>query len=221
MRRHKLVILTIVVLVASIVCLATSDSAASIVDTSSADGAVTTNLRDFLIGAIGGVIGGAAVLIAVKRQHSLELDRIYLAPFRKWCAELNDELYEINNRYLTAKAQKLGYSHIPDIQVIDDWRALHDVLAYGMGWLAKIRKEQKNRDLWRRFEGCAGEMDTFWHDLETRYQFVLQGRKDIIALGLTRQRDVADEIQRKGPKLLLGIDVDGVISYLEEKIPEG
>lgn len=43
MRRHKLVILAIVALVASIVCLATSDSAASIVDTSSADDAVTTN----------------------------------------------------------------------------------------------------------------------------------------------------------------------------------
>lgn len=180
-----------------------------------------TGLRDLLIGAIGAVIGGAIVLIAVKWRHSLELDRVYLAPFRKWCAELYDELYELNNRYLTDKAQKRGYSRIPHIQVIDDWRALHDVLAYGMGWLAKIRKEQKNKELWRRFEDRAAKMDTFWHYLETRYQFVLQDRKDIIGLGPTRQRDVADKIRRAAPKLLLAIDVDEVIRYLEQKIPKG
>lgn len=178
-------------------------------------------MREEIIAGIIGLIGGIIIgLVTAKRQHDLELDRIYLAPFRKWCAELYDELYEINKRYLTEKAQKRGYSHIPDIQVIDDWRALHDVLAYGMGWLAKIRKERKkDKELWRRFEDRTAKMDIFWHYLETRCQFVLQGRKDIIGLGLTRQRDVADRIRRTAPKLLLRINVDGVLSYLEKKIP--
>lgn len=185
------------------------------------DQVTITSLRDCLIGiGIGGAVGVIVGVIVEKRRHNLELRRVYLAPFRKWCAELYDELYEVNNRYLTRQAQQRGYSHIPHIQVIDDWRALHDVLAYGMGWLAKIRKEQKNKDLWRQFEDGIAEMDRYWHDLETTYQFVLQGRKDIIALGLTRQCDVADEIRRKAPKPLLGIDVDGVLSYLEEKIPK-
>ena len=58
----------------------------------------------------------------------------------KWCAEFYDELHEFTERYLVSQVPCGQYSKI---QVIDDWRALHDISTYGRVWLAKIRKENK------------------------------------------------------------------------------
>lgn len=165
-----------------------------------------------------GIIGLIIGVIAQKRHHDLELDRIYLAPFRRWCAEFYDELYEFKRRYLNSKVPCAGYS---DIQVIDDWRALHDISAYAMAWLAKIQKQDK--DLFSQLETLLLKIDKFWHALETRHQFVLENRKDIIGLGVVKQRNIATALCSGGIKLLRTKKdekcIDNVLKYLEKKIP--
>ena len=164
-------------------------------------------------------LGFASALCLEKWRHNRELDRVYLAPFRKWCAMFYDELYEIQYRYNTKEARSAGYSNIPLIQVIDDWRALHDVLADGMGWLAKIRKDEKDQQLCGQFKDLMAEVDTLWHDLETRYQFVLRNRAEIISLGPSKQRDIAHEVLQGGPDLLVNKDVKEMLQCLKKRIP--
>jgi len=168
-----------------------------------------------IIGLIAGVIIG---LVTARLQHNLELDRIYLAPFRKWCADFYDELYEFERRYLDSQAQSTKYSNI---QVIDDWRSLHDILAYATGWLARIQKEDKK--LYCQLETLVREIDEFWHGLETQHQFVLRDRKDIIGLGLVKQNKIANALDNKRIYLLQTKEhknsIDKVLKYLRKKIP--
>ena len=167
---------------------------------------------------IAGVIGFISGRDTARRQHDLELDRIYLAPFRKWCAEFYDELYEIRGRYLAGQEQSTVHPNIPDIQVIDDWRALHDTAAYAMRWLVIIRS--KDTGLGRQFETLIRKMDEFWHGLENDYQFVLQDRKSIIGLGCRKQHRIADVIWSKGVPMLPEKVVNKMLSCLEAEIPK-
>lgn len=160
------------------------------------------------------IIGGFSGFYIERWRNNRELDRVYLAPFRKWCAEFYDELRECTERYLVSQIPCGQYSKI---QVIDDWRALHDISTYGRGWLAKIRKE--NKEVAKKLEELLTRTDEFWHRLETNYQFVLENRIDIVRLGVQRQNDIAREICNQVTSLLQRQKVNEVLEYLEKKIP--
>lgn len=173
-----------------------------------------------ITGLIAGAIGFISGRDTARRQHDLELDRIYLAPFRKWCAEFYDELYEMCGRYPAGQEQSTAHRDISDIQIIDDWRALHDTAAYAMGWLVRIRS--KDKSLCGQLETLIRDIDKFWHRLENEYQFVLQDRKSIIGLGRRKQHKIAGMIRSEGVPLLPepGEVVDKMLSCLEAEIPK-
>jgi len=162
-----------------------------------------------MIGLLSGLIIG---FFAERWSHNLELKRVYLAPFKKWCAEFYDELHEFKERYLNSGTQR----DISDLQVIDDWRSLHDVSAYASGWLAKVRLEDEA--LARTLEDLLCTIDESWHKLEDCYQFVLKDRADIINLCVSKQKKVASTL-RHNVCLLNKDDVCTVLRYLITKVP--
>jgi len=149
-------------------------------------------------------------------RENFELRRIYLAPFRKWCSELYGDLDEFNRRYLS---DGISYSDYSDVQIIDDYRALHEALINAPVWTGKIEKEHKV--LADNVKRLIDIVDEFWHYLESEHNLQLQNRKDIIRLNNDVRRKVAEEIRKHFEnKRQIYPDMSKVLDYLRnEKIP--
>jgi len=169
-----------------------------------------------IIGIAGVVIG--AVLTAWLGpwvSEKFKLREIYLAPFRKWCSEFYGDLDEFNRRYL---ANAISYSDYSDVQIIDDYRALHEVLIDAPLWIGKIEKERKL--LADNVKRLVDIVDRFWHGLENQHNLQLQNRKDIIRLNNNIRREVAEKLRdHLEDKRQIYPDMSEVLDYLRRKIP--
>ena len=149
-------------------------------------------------------------------RENFELRIIYLAPFRKWCGELYGDLDEFNRRYLS---DGTSYSDYSDVQIIDDYRALHEALINAPVWTGKIEKEHKV--FADTVKQLIDSVDKFWHCLESKYGLQLQNRKGIMRLNNDARRNVADEIRTHFEnKRQIYPDMSKLLDYLRnEKIP--
>ena len=149
-------------------------------------------------------------------RENFELRRIYLAPFRKWCSELYGDLDEFSRRYLS---KGINYRDYSDVQIIDDYRTLHEALINAPIWTGKIEKEHKVfADTVKRLIDIV---DKFWHHLESEHGLQLQDRKGIIRLNNDVRRKVAKEIRKHfESKRKSYPDMSKLLGYLRnEKIP--
>jgi len=168
-----------------------------------------------IIGVAGVIIG--AVLTAWLGPwvaEKFKLREIYLAPFRKWCSEFYGELDEFQRRYLP---DGVNYTEYSDVQIIDDYRAFHEVMIGSPAWVGKIEKERG--ELADNLKKMMDIVDSFWHKLESQYGLQLRSRMDIVQL--SARQAVADTIrqhfvhERKSYP-----NMSEVLNYLrEEKIP--
>ena len=134
-----------------------------------------------------------------------------MAPFRKWCSEFYGELDEFQRRYLR---DGVNYSSYSDVQIIDDYRAFHEVMIDSPAWVGKIEKEY--RALAHDVKRMMDIVDQFWHDLESRYNLTLENRKAIVQLS-TRQV-VANEIRQHFTNARQTYpDMSKVLRYLRTK----
>ena len=171
-----------------------------------------------------GIYGIISVLIAAVLtawlgpwlRENFELRRIYLAPFRKWCSELYGDLDEFDRRYLS---KGINYCDYSDVQIIDDYRAVHEALIDAPIWTGKIEKEHKV--FAENVKGLIDSVDKFWHYLEGEYGLQLQNRKGIICLNNDVRRKVAKEIRTHFQnKRHIYPDMSNFLGYLRnEKIP--
>jgi len=178
----------------------------------------------FVIGAILTYIIGP--YISERFKLKTELAKIYLAPFRKWCYEFYGELDEFKRRYLDG-----SYAKISDLQIIVDYRELHETLRYTSRWIGKIEKEDKNvsDNLWKLME----VVDVFWHGLENRYSKELPSTEDVKLfevhiknLSEAKRRKIAKEIcdhlkLSKQKRTYSKIKILSILKYLRKKIPGG
>jgi ABC-type Fe3+/spermidine/putrescine transport system ATPase subunit len=164
-----------------------------------------------LLGVIIGVVG--TVFLAPRIREQFKLREIYLAPFRKWCADFYGELDEFYERYLSSSVKRNNYS---DVQIIDDWRALHEVVMDGPKWLARVKKEDK--EIAKNFRKLLGTIDRYWHKFEEKYNVRLKNRFDIITLEATRRRDMANALWAR-KNIWKGIDKEAILTYLWKQIP--
>ncbi len=146
-------------------------------------------------------------------RENFELRRIYLAPFRKWCSEFYGDFDEFNRRYLS---DGISYSDYSEVQIIDDYRTLHEILINAPVWVGKIEKEHKV--LADNVKRLIDIVDGFWHYLESEYDLQLQNRKDIIRLNNDVRRKVAEEIRKHFEnKRQIYPDMSKVLKYLRNK----
>lgn len=174
-----------------------------------------------------GVGAGFAIIAAIFTtwiSWRLELRRIYLAPFRKWCAESYGELYEFKSRYLE---ENRDLSEIPDVLIILDYRDLHEVLRYAPRWIGKVRKEDE--DVANEFIELVKEVDKRWHslelpstkDVETFEKWFLELNKNKRKKTAKRARGHLEEIceHLKDVKKQELQRIDIILKYLEKRIP--
>ena len=185
-------------------------------------------MNNILSGIIGVVIGGILAYIvgpyfSERFKLRTELAKVYLVPFRKWCSNFYGELSEFNKRYLKGE-----YSHVSDLQIIVDYRDLHETLRYAPCWIGKIGKESEStRDnLWNLME----IVDIFWHSLENIYSSDLPSRDDvnlfitdIKMLPKDKRQEIAYKIREHiedKKQNFLDAKITSILEYLENKIPE-
>lgn len=162
---------------------------------------------------IAGVIVGAVLTtwLGPKFAEMFKLRETYLVPFRKWCSEFYGELDEFQRRYLNSN---VNYSSYSDVQIIDDYRAFHEIVMSAPMWVGKIEKERS--ELANNVKGLIDIVDQFWHRLETQYNLQLQNRMDIAQLN--NRQAVADEIrQHFTNSRQIYPDVSKVLQYLRKK----
>jgi len=186
-----------------------------------------------IIGIIIGLILGCLVTLLVEQvRFKLELDRIYLAPFMKWCADFYGELDEFWARYLSSKVNRNDYSNV---QIIDDWRALHEVVIDGSKWLAKVKKENEEQNE----QGTKGEkgegdekigkfskllriIDRLWHQSEDKYDVKLKDRFDVIGLDKDTREKMANDLWDAKDSISREISVKDkktILTYLRKQTP--
>lgn len=155
-------------------------------------------------------------------RERFKLRAIYLAPFREWCSEFYGELDEFHRRYL-----KGDYSRVSDLQVIVDYRELHEPLRYATRWTGKIGNEDKRAadNLWKLIE----VVDVFWHGLENTYSAELPSKEDvrlfeahIKSLTGNKRQQIATKIRdhlKYERQSYCDVDIEGILYYLKKKIP--
>jgi len=170
------------------------------------------------ITGIAGLIGGCLLTLSVERiRFKFELNRVYLAPFRKWCADFHGELDEFWTRYLSCTVNRTNYSNV---QITDDWRALHEIVVDGPKWLAKIKKEDGK--IATKLGDLLGIIDRVWHKSEETYNVRLKDRFDIISLGKVTRGRMADDLWNARDDILGEVsdkDEKAIIDYLRKRIP--
>jgi len=167
-----------------------------------------------LLGVAIGVVG--TVFLAPKIREKFKLREIYLAPFRKWCADFYGELDEFWGKYLSCTANRTNYSNV---EIIDDWRALHEVVMDGPKWLAKIKTEDET--IANKLDNLLRIIDHIWHESEEEYNVRLRDRFDIISLGKVIRERMADHLwgaKDKSKKNILE-DREAITPYLRKQIP--
>ncbi len=73
---------------------------------------MTEGLTVILTALVTLIIGSLFGFYIEKWRNNRELDRVCLAPFRKWCAEFYDELHGCTQRYLVSPVPCDQYSKI-------------------------------------------------------------------------------------------------------------
>jgi len=168
------------------------------------------------------VSAGLTAWLGLRLREKFELRAIYLAPFKEWCSELYGELYEFNGRYLEGDD-----SRVSDLQVIVDYRELHEPLRYAPRWVGKIASENKHA------AGNLSELievvDVFWHGLENIHSTELPSKKDVRLFeahikSLTKddRKIIASRIRdhlKDERQSYCQADIEGILEYLKKKIP--
>lgn len=199
-----------------------------------------------LIAAVSGLVG--AIIGAIVGPYLRECFRLwrdqnatYLVPFKRWCTRLYGDLSELCRRYLADKCthkihkccgkditfnfgvELLAYSSaLPatsPVLLLDDYRALHDVLMDAPEWFGKIIKDERDdTELRTAFLALMETVDRYWHKIETQYIVHLGSREDIITkLG----RSLATEATKvkKHLKDKWEMDLSRILTYLYDQIP--
>jgi len=166
------------------------------------------------------VSAGFSARLGPKIREEFQLRAIYLAPFRKWCADFHGELDEFWGRYCSYTINRNNYSNI---QIIDDWRALHETVQDSPKWLAKIKKEKRDKEVARRLHDLLSTIDRLWHKSEEEHsnkehKIKLKDRFDIIDLDEAIRAkmanslwDALEEVKKE--------DAQMILTYLRKRIP--
>ena len=181
-------------------------------------------MNDVISGIIGIIAGGILAYIigpyiSERFRLKIRLAESYLAPFKEWCSNLYGELYEFNKRYL-----EKDYSHISDLQIITDYRELHETLRYAPKWIGKIKGDVKD-NLLKLME----IVDPFWHDLENKYSQELPSKEDVKlfenhlkGLSNNKRQEIAQRIRdhlKDKKQDYSKCQILQFLDYLEKKIP--
>jgi len=167
-----------------------------------------------------GIISGLSFLIAPfiseRAKLKTELASIYLAPFKRWCAECCGEVSEFKKRYIEATDK---YS---SVQTINDYGELHRVLIKTTEYLPKIEKEKREvaKELWK----LADAVDKFWHSFESDRNVYIETEttQDIVEkLPCKQDREkIAEEVrQYTETELKYVCDYTKILAYLKEQSP--
>lgn len=155
-------------------------------------------------------------------RERFELRRIYLAPFKEWSAGLYGELYEFDERYI-----KGNYSNVSDLQIIVDYRELHECLRYAPKWIGKINKRDQDvkANLWKLIQ----LVDVFWHCLENDHSKELPTEKEvelfeahIKSLSNQKRQEIAQKIRdhlQRERQTYTETNIPSILGYLQEMIP--
>lgn len=153
-----------------------------------------------------------------------KLAATYLVPFRKWCSDFYGELNEFNRRYLDK-----DFSNISDLQIIVDYRELHETLRYAPRWIGKIGKKKKYKPIRDNLLKLIELVDTFWHNLENEYSQELPSKDNvklfeehIKALSGNKRQEIAQKLRehiQKQKGTYECANILDILKYLEKKIP--
>jgi hypothetical protein len=121
-----------------------------------------------------------------------ELNKEYLVPFKKWCAETYGELLEFWRSYKSSVLP--GTS---DLEIVIDYCYLHEALAYAPRWTITMPEDVRN-NLWE----IIREVDTTWHNIEQKYQCYIHDRESAVklfqsAIGFKIAKEVKDKLPYK------------------------
>lgn len=185
-----------------------------------------------LTGAVIGVAISAFVTLLIalfgpKIKEKFKLREIYLAPFRKWCSKLYGDLDEFNRRYLRKGTDCRKY---PPIQIIDDYRMIHEVLKDAPIWVGKIEKEYKDgligkirgkiykdyKNIYVHVTTLTDIVDAFWHELEGQNNLKLKDRMDIIQIPKNKRERIAEKICKHIEKTNYP-NIQSILDYLRKK----
>jgi hypothetical protein len=98
------------------------------------------DILTLILNLLGAVIGGVLiVLIGPWVAEKFKLRESYIVPFRKWCTEFYGDLYEFKFRYVDKEIE--SFQEYSDIQVILDYRSLHNSLIDSYIWMGKMIKD--------------------------------------------------------------------------------
>src|SRR4030095_3112768 len=106
------------------------------------------DLFDALFAFIGAIFGGiVTVLLGPWVAEKFKIRENYIVPFLQWCTEFYGDLYEFKFRYVRKERkdlENLDLSKFSHIQVILDYRSLHNSLIDSYRWIGKIENEKKD-----------------------------------------------------------------------------
>jgi hypothetical protein len=161
----------------------------------------------------------------------------YIVPFLQWCTEFYGDLYEFKFRYVRKDFENLNLHKFSDIQVILDYRSLHNSLIDSYRWIGKIENEKSDVSLC--LTRLQETVDKFWHRLENDYPNILPSVGDVKEFnahikatlsGIDQKRSteiatIANKIrthllekQREGEEYAAD-DFKKILDYLKSKIP--
>lgn len=172
---------------------------------------------------IGGILGyTVGPYVSERLKLRMRLAETYLAPFREWCSHSYGELGEFSRTYLQG-----DYSTVSDLQVIIDYRELHETLRYAPRWMGKIEKE--DREVADSLVKLMEIVDVFWHSLEDQYSQELPTKKDyelfeadLKALSRSKRQEIAGEIckhLRSKEQAYSDANTSRILDYLIRKVP--
>jgi hypothetical protein len=168
-------------------------------------------------GLLGVILGFFGRWILNKISYKSELNRTYLVPFKKWCAETYGELLEFWRSYKSSVPP--GTS---DLEIVIDYCYLHEALAYAPRWTIKIPDDVRDI-LWK----IIHEVDTTWHNIEQNYQCYIHDRESVIKLFQSSTGlDVAKEVKDKLPYKFQGQspwkkdEIEALLAFLEKEAIE-
>jgi len=156
-------------------------------------------ILDLIFGILGAVTGGIiTVLVGPWVAEKFKIRENYIVPFREWCTEFYGNLNEFDYRY--TDKNKGNLDKLSDIQIILDYRSLHDCLIDSHKWLGKISKENEDvSDLLTKLEEVV---DGFWHHLEDQHPDKLPSvgdvkefNRNIKLLSRDDRKEIADKIR--------------------------
>ena len=186
------------------------------------------------------IVALIAYIISPKLSYKREIKRIYEAPFHAGCATYYGEALEFYERYIKLNTEgkkddgcdgkrddelesvikRFGLSNI---QIIDDFRALHESQEEIHKWLGKIKK--KNKDAAEGISKFADIVDRIWHEMESHFEVYirksLKTRDDALRIGGQGREDIARWLMKQldGEATILKENFEKGEGYLKKQIP--